>query len=190
MHFKFDNIAISGGVAVGKSTLIRNLYHFLKPYGWKFKSIGEIHRQYLKDNIMPEASRVSDEFDRKIEETMIHIFETEKQWIIQSWLAGFNARNLKKTLRVLLTCKDRSLRIDRIVNRDKVTIGNAKKFLKQREQGNLAKYKRLYGNYNFWDPKYFHLVIDTYSSGPLETAGKVLDKLGYDHDKFISQIKL
>ena len=39
----------------------------------------------------------------------------------------------------------------------------------------------IYGDYNFFDPKYFHLIIDTYSSGPLETVGKVLDKLGYKH---------
>ena len=34
-------------------------------------------------------------------------------------------------------------------------------------------------DYDFWHPKYYDLVIDTYSSGQMETVGKVLDKLAY-----------
>ena len=39
--------------------------------------------------------------------------------------------------------------------------------------------------YDFFDPKYYHLVIDTYSSGPNETVGIVLDKLGFTNGKKI-----
>lgn len=183
MNLKFDNLTISGGVAVGKSTLINNLIPYLEPYGWKFKSIGEIHRKFLKDNVMPEAARVSDDFDRKIEAEIERTLRMEENWIVQSWLAGFDARHLKNTLRVLLVCHEESLRIDRVANRDKVTVEQAKIFIRQREDGNLEKYRRLYGKHNFWDPKYYHLVIDTYSSGQLETVGKVLDKLGYNNNK-------
>lgn len=63
MTLHFDNITISGGVAVGKSTLARNHLANLEPYHWHIKNLGDINRQYLNDNIMPEATKVSDEFD-------------------------------------------------------------------------------------------------------------------------------
>jgi cytidylate kinase len=183
MNLSFDNVIISGGVAVGKSTLLNNLEPYLRPYGWRFQHIGDIHRAYLKDNIMPEASKVSDDFDRKIEKEVERIFKEEKHVAMQSWIGGFVARNLPKTLKVLLVCRDNHLRVDRVANRDKVTMQDADKFIKQREEGNIAKYKRLYGDHNFWDPKYYNIVIDTYECGPLETTGIVLDALKYDQQK-------
>jgi cytidylate kinase len=183
MNFKYDNIAISGGVAVGKSTLLNNLKSYLSPYEWKFESIGDIHRAYLKDNIMPEATRVSDDFDRKIEKEVERVLTEEKHVAMQSWICGFVARDIPKTLKVLLVCEDNHLRIDRVANRDKITMVQAGQFIKQREEGNIGKYKRLYGDYNFWDPKYYNIVIDTYACGPLETTGIVLDALGYDQQK-------
>ena len=183
MKFRFDNITISGGVGVGKSTLIDNLIPYLSPYGWQFKSLGDIHRKFLKDNVMPEAKKVSDEFDLKIEAEVKKILETQKHWIIQGWLSGFVARHLDNTLRVLVICSHKSLKVDRVVNRDKVTVETAKQYIKQREEGNFEKYRRLYGNYDFWDPQYYHAVIDTYAMGQLETVGRVLDLLGYDSSK-------
>jgi cytidylate kinase len=190
MQFHFDNITISGGVAVGKSTLIDNLKPYLEPYNWKFKSVGDIFRDYVKEHVAPNASLVPDDFDRAMEKEVERKLTEEKHWIIQAWISGFVARKLPHTLRVLLICKDNSLRVDRVANRDKITVEQAKHFIKEREQDNISKYKRLYGDYNFWDPTYYHLVIDTYSSGQLETTGMVLDKLGYDISKIEVEKKL
>jgi len=44
---------------------------------------------------------------------------------------------------------------------------------------NEIKWHKLYGQHDFWSPKYYDLVIDTYASGPMSTVGKVLDKLGF-----------
>jgi cytidylate kinase len=106
----------------------------------------------------------------------------ESELVYEAWLSGFVARDIKDVLKVLLVCDD-ALRVDRVVNRDKMTVADAKKQIESREQGNLKKWKEIYGDYNFWDPKYYDLVIDTYSSGPNETVGKVLDKLGYTFPK-------
>ena len=185
MDLKFDNIAISGGIAVGKNTLINNLKPYLKPYKWRFSSSGRLVREYTKDNILPLASRAPDDFHKQIENHVREIFEKEKHWVIEGWLAGFVARDLKNTLRVLLVCSENSVRIDRVVNRDKITIEQAIKFTKMREEENLKTWKRIYGDYDFFNPKYYHLIIDTYASGPLQTAGKLLDRLGFAHDKII-----
>jgi cytidylate kinase len=143
MHLKFENITISGGVAVGKSTLMENLKPYLLPAGWKFKSVGDIVREYMKEHTLPVATLVSDEFDRAMEQEVERKLKTETQWVIQAWISGFVARELEKTLRVLLICKENMLRVDRVANRDNVTIESAKHFIKKRETENIAKYKRL-----------------------------------------------
>ncbi len=183
MKLKYNNITISGGVSVGKNTLLNNLKPYLVPLGWKFTSGGQILRDFTKEYVQPLASLVDKDFHHKIDERTKRLLTNEGHYVIEAWLAGFIARTLKDTLRVLLTCSNEALKVDRVVNRDKVTVAEAKKFIKEREVKNFKTWHKIYGNYNFWDPKYYHLVIDTYSSGPLETVGKVLDKLGYDNQK-------
>ncbi|MEI6533081.1 MAG: cytidylate kinase family protein [Candidatus Roizmanbacteria bacterium] len=179
MEFKYDNIAISGGVAVGKNTLYHNLQTYLSPNGWKFRTTGQIIREYTKNNILPLATLVSKEFDAEIEARTKYLLEKEKQWVIEAWLAGFIARDLNNTLRILLTCSNDAIRIDRVSNRDKVTVADAKHFIKLREEENFKKWRSQYGEYDFFNPKYFHIVVDTYQSGPHETVGKILDAIGF-----------
>lgn len=183
MKLNYENITISGGVAVGKNTLFNNLKPYLEPLGWRFASGGQIIRDYLKEYVHPLSSLAPDDLHRKIEERTLRLLK-ERKYVIEAWLAGFVARNLKNTLRVLLICSDDALKIDRVVNRDKVTIEQAKKMIKEREEDNFKTWKKLYGDFNFFDPQYYQLVIDTYSSGPMETLGKVLDALGFSPNKF------
>ncbi len=183
MRLKFDNITISGGVATGKNTLLNNLKPFLEPLGWRFTSGGQILRDYLKDYIHPLASKAGKEVHHQIDNRTRRLLTKEGHYVIESWLAGFMARDLKNTLRVLLICSNPALKVDRVVNRDKISIEQAKIFIKEREKENFKTWRKIYGNYDFFDPKIYHLVIDTYSSGPLETVGKVLDKLGYENKK-------
>lgn len=179
MNLNYENITISGGVAVGKNTLKDNLVSHLEPLGWKFTSGGQLNRDFTKENIAPLASNVSEEFNRFIEKRTHDLLTKEKNYVIEAWLAGFVARELKNTLRILLVCGNDALRVDRVANRDKITVAEALEIIKKRENDNLAEWRRIYGDYNFFDPQYYHLVIDTYSSGQMETVGIVLDKLGY-----------
>lgn len=183
MNLKYNNITISGGVSVGKNTLLDNLKPLLNPYGWKFTSGGQILRDYAKEYVQPLASLAGKEFHNKVEERTRRLLTKEGHYVIEAWLSGFVARDLKDTLRVLLVCSDDALRIDRVANRDKVTVEQAKHLIKEREEINFKEWQKHYGKYNFFDPKYYQLIIDTYSCGPMETVGKVLDKLGYHNGK-------
>jgi len=183
MELNFQNITISGGIATGKNTLLDNLKSFLTPLGWQFSSGGKILRDYLNEYKNPLASLGDEKIHHIIDQRTIKLLK-EKKYVIESWLSGFMARNFDNTLRVLLICSNPALKIDRVVNRDKVSIDEAKKMIKEREQDNIKTWKKLYGDYDFFDPKYYHLVIDTYSSGPLETVGKVLDRLGFKNKKY------
>ena len=176
---KYKNITISGGVAVGKNTLQENLKSYLQPQGFKFTSGGQLLRDFSREYVQPLASLAPDEFHHKLDDRTKKLLE-EGKYVIEAWLAGFMARERDDTLRILLICSHDSVRIDRVVNRDKVTIEKAKAYIKDREETNFREWKRIYGDHDFFDPKYYHLVIDTYSSGPNETVGKVLDKLGYN----------
>ncbi|PIY70832.1 hypothetical protein COY88_03695 [Candidatus Roizmanbacteria bacterium CG_4_10_14_0_8_um_filter_35_28] len=174
----FTNITISGGVSTGKNTLSDNLKPYLESHGWKFTSGGQILRDFAKEYVQPLASLADKKIHNLIDERTIKLLK-EGHYVIEAWLAGFFARNMKNTLRVLLICKDNALKIDRVVNRDKISVAMAKKYIKEREEVNFREWRKYYGNYNFFDPKYYQLTIDTYTSGPMETLGKVLDKLGF-----------
>ena len=106
------------------------------------------------------------------------ISDTSVHMAIESWIAGWNARGLSHVLKVLLMCDD-ALRIDRIVNRDSISVEEAKSHLRLREEANLTKWKHMYGTNDFWDPKHYDLIINTYSHGPGQTLEIVLQALGY-----------
>ncbi len=182
MNLKFENITISGGVAVGKGTLTANLKPYLEPLGWKFTSGGQLLRDFTKEYVQPLASLADAKFHNELDARTKRLLTEEGHYVIEAWLAGFMARDLDNTLRIFLTCSNDALRIDRVANRDKVSIDQAKHYIREREEGNMTEWRRIYGDYNFWDPKFYHLTIDTYSSGQMETVGKVLDKLGYNNN--------
>lgn len=176
----YRNITVSGRIAVGTSTLAKNLKEIL---GWKYINAGEIQRQYDREHNVHENKHGAvlrpDEHEREIDEMTKNILKNEGNVIYEAWLAGFMARDIDGVLRVLVICSNNAIRIDRVANRDKVTIEEAKQIIKTREEENIIKWKKLYGDYDFWGEEFYDLVIDTYGSGPMETVGKVLDKLGY-----------
>lgn len=182
MNLKFDNITISGGVGVGTTTLMKNLEPSLSPLGWKFTSTGKIFREHTHNDVLPSASLASDDFHRKTEERAYELLSKEKNWVIDAWLAGWVARDLPRVLRVFLLCSEESLVVDRIVNRDKITVMQAKEYIRKRFEDNMETWKRIYGDHDFFDKKYYHLIIDTYSSGQGETTRKVLNALGYPNN--------
>lgn len=177
---KYKNITLSGKIGAGTTTLAKNLKEVL---GWEHINAGEIQRQYDKKHGIDEnrqgAQARPDEHEREIEKMTQDKLEKESNLIYEAWLAGFVARKIPAVLKVLLLCSDEGICIDRVVNRDNLSVKEAKQFIRQRETENISKWKKLYGDYDFWNPKYYDLVIDTYSSGQMETLGKVLDKLGY-----------
>ena len=180
MKLNYDNITISGKFAVGTTTLAK---HLLEILGWKHINAGEIQRQYDRKHGIHENKQGAlarpDKHEIEIETMTKNMLKTSKNLIYEAWLAGFVAQKIKGVLKILLICSNDAIRIDRVVNRENIGVEEAKDWIKQREEENIIKWQRLYGNYDFWHPKYYDLVIDTYSSGQMETVGKVLDKLGY-----------
>jgi cytidylate kinase len=177
---KYRNITVSGKIATGTSTLAKNLVNALS---WQYVNVGALQREFdrmhgIHENKQGAAAR-SDKHEQQMEEMTKSKLTNESGIVYEAWLSGFVARNTPEVLRVLTICSNDAIRIDRVVNRDGTSVEEAKAWIKQREEENISKWQKLYGPYDFWDPQYYDLVIDTYSLGPMQTLGKVLDILGF-----------
>ena len=184
---KYSSIAISRRPGAGRSTLLRNLKSIVEPLGWETFSGGDWARQFSIENGKHDkldqthhlATDYGDDVDHQIDAAMREkLSDPETHIAVESWIAGWNMRGLPHVLKVLLMCDD-ALRIDRVVNRDNLAVEEAKNHLRTRENANLGKWKRMYGTTDFWDPKHYDLIINTYSHGPKETLNLVLQALGY-----------
>jgi cytidylate kinase len=170
--------------------------------GWRGFSGGEFMRAYAEEKGLfdgskkahHDASHYEDDFDRQVDFGMREKLEEEEHWILESWLSGFMAQQLPGVLKVLVVCGDDSVRIDRIVNRDEISVEEAKKHLNERYENNFGKWRRIYAEQwqewvvkpqtlpadapiDFWHPDLYDLVIDTYSHNKEETLKLVLNAL-------------
>lgn len=180
---RYNKITVSGKIATGNTTLAKSLEELL---GFKYINAGALQRQWDREHGINENERGAmlrpDEHEREMEDYAKKVLTEEKHVIYEAWLSGFVARKMDDVFRILVICSEEAIRVDRVMNRENVSVKKAKRYIKTRESENIEKWKKLYGNYDFWDPQYYQLVIDTYSSGPMETLGKALDALGYTNN--------
>jgi len=200
--FKYRNITISGLPGGGSTTLLKLLKEELKLEGWRGFSGGEFMRAYAlekglfqeKAGLHHSALHYEDDFDREVDMGMRQKLISEEKWILESWLSGFLAQGVKNVLKVLVFCSEDAVRIDRIVNRDQISVDEAKTHIHQRYQDNLTKWSRMYAPewqewvvaggkasasdpIDFWRSDLYDLVIDTYSTNKEQTLQKVLDAI-------------
>jgi len=181
------NITISGRIGTGKTTLANNLAKILY---WKVLDGGRLFRKFAEEQgfHISQKDKIPDELDKAFEERVRYILKNEKNEIIQSHLAGFSAQGIPGVFKILLICEDneredkKSIRIDRIMNRDLISSEKAKEEIHLREEMDLAKYRKLYvkndPNWVYWDPKYYDLIINTFDHNAEESLKLVLTKLG------------
>ncbi|MBI3955208.1 cytidylate kinase family protein [Candidatus Gottesmanbacteria bacterium] len=175
----YRNITISGRVASGATTLSRALADKI---GWKLINGGEIVRDYMKKKSIPleHTFQTTDRYHLDLDEFIKNKLQTEDNLIVESWLSGYDAQGIDGVFKIYVACSDDSVRIDRIVNRDRLTIDEAKEHLKTREEENLKKWDKIYHTRDFWNPKLYDLIIDTYQNGPSETLQLAVKAIGFD----------
>ncbi len=180
-NVNYQNITITGKVGVGKTTLTQNLKKVLAPRGWKFFSVSQMQREWIKAHNIPLEQTMlrPDDHERAVEAEVKEKLQTQNHLVIDGWLAGFMAQGVEGVLKVLIICSVDAVRIDRVANREGITIPEAKRLIREREKQNALKWQKLYGDYDFWDPSIYDFVIDTYSASKSEALRMVLDKLGY-----------
>lgn len=142
-----------------------------------------------KKTVHHDATVYGEEFDRQVDFGMREAFRTKSHRVYDAWLSGFMAQGIEGVLKVLVNCGDDGVRVDRIVNRDVISVEEAKEHIFERENKNKDKWRKVYAKewqewvgkepIDFWDAKLYDLVIDTYSHSREETLQLTLDKLGY-----------
>lgn len=165
------NITVSGRIGSGATTLAKKLSEHL---GWEMLDGGKIFRKLSeeKDMDINKTNERPDKFDLEYEDKITRMLKNEEKNIIQSHLAGYDARGIPGVFKILVITEDGSgedkmdIRIDRLMNRDGSSVEDAKVAVKQREDQHLMKFRRLYAdndpNWVYWDKKYYDLVINTY----------------------------
>jgi len=130
-----------------------------------------------------------DSFDLQFEAQIKKLLTDEKNQIIQSHLAGFDIQGIAGVYKILVICQDPSgedkadIRIDRLMNRDGISLQEAKHEALEREKENLEKFRKLYAhndsNWIYWDVKYYDLIVNTYSLNKEEALEFVLKQINY-----------
>lgn len=195
----YRNLTISGLPGCGSTTLMNFLRDKLD---WQCYSGGEFMREYAikqgyfsaNNNVHHDATAYPDDFDRQVDYAVRDRLTHQNHLIMEAWLSGFLAQGIPGVLKVLVTCSENAVRIDRIVNRDMISVGEAKKHVLERETKNRNKWTTMYAKewqdwvvepgtlsskteIDFWHPKLYDLVIDTYRHSREETLDIVLHAL-------------
>jgi len=143
------------------------------------------------------ATDYGEDFDREVDFGMREKLEKEEGRIFDAWLSGFMGQQVDGVLKVLVKCSDDAVRVDRIINRDVVSVGEAKNHIFEREEKNKIKWQKMYKDewtkwvvdkglakseeeIDFWREELYDLVIDTYSHSKDETLNLVQKALGND----------
>jgi cytidylate kinase len=198
-NLEYKNITVSGLPGAGSSTLAKSLSATLN---WQYYCGGDFMRKYAieqglidKNNkIHHDATVYNDDFDRQVDyQARKTLLETQHN-VLDAWLSGFMAQGISSTLKILVICSNDAIRVDRVVNRDALSVSQAKQHIFEREQKNLTKWQRMYQKewqewvlpqypdlkdkpIYFWYPQMYDLVIDTFKVSPEQSLEIVLSKL-------------
>ena len=164
----YRSIAISGPIASGTTTAARAVAQKLNlPY----TSAGDFFRQYAIDHKIPLHQGVPDDVDLKMDEELQKL--VDGGIVLDSHYAGYFSRNKPHVLRVLLIC-DWNERVKRATTRTH-THTETKDDLAKREESLDKKFRKLYADENYLDPKFFDLVIDTTNTTIEKTVNKIIE---------------
>lgn len=172
---KYKNIAISGEIGTGTTTLASSLSEILN---WKHLNTGEYFRQWHKEhNIdLEDTKKIPQDLDRKVDMDFQKLMREGEGIVFEARLAGWLAEDFGEVLKILLVC-DFNTAMRRVSKREEKGIEEVKEENSRRSQALLEKFKDLYGVKNYLDPQYFDLVIDTTNLNQQQVLELVLEKL-------------
>lgn len=172
---RIRNIAVSGDIGTGKTTLAKNLAERL---GFRHLHAGEYFRKWHKLHNLPldQTEKIPPQVDREMDFDYQRMMSSEDKIVFESHLAGWLAKDLEDVFKILCVA-DIKVSMERAAKRDGVSVEEAKKNAKLRSEALTRKFKKLYGVKNHLDPKYFDLVIDTTNKTPEEVLRMALEKI-------------
>ena len=183
------NITVSGRIASGSTTLAKNLADTLS---WRHVEGGDIFWERVRSRLglnPKDTDKRPDDEDKVFDEELKKMLADEKNLILETKLAGYNAQNIPGVFKILVVCEDSAgedhmdIRIDRLINREQQSLDSAKQEVIEREKNDIDKWRRIYANgdenWIYWDRKYYDFVVNTYSHNADESLNLVLEQLGF-----------
>ncbi len=180
-------ITVSGRIGAGSTTLAKGLSHHL---GWKHIEGGEIFWEAIRSKMDIDTKDTHlrpDEEDQLFDDQLKKVLKENKNIVLETKLAGFNAQGIDGVYKILVVCEDRhgtdqtQMRIDRLVNREGKNMEDAKKEVIEREHNDLEKWRHMYADdsrdWVYYNPEYYDLIINTFEHSKDETLKIVLEKL-------------
>lgn len=181
-------ITVSGRIASGSTTLGRKLAEELS---WKHIEGGEIFWEIVRGKLKLDPKDTNlrpDSEDKLFDDSLRKILAEEKNTVLETKLAGFFGKDLNDVFKILVICEDvqgvdqTQIRIDRLVNREQMSVADAKEEVLNREKNDVEKWRRMYAeddkSWSYWDQKYYDLVINTFLHDPEESLTMALDAVG------------
>jgi cytidylate kinase len=180
-------ITVSGRIGAGSTSLAKSL---AKLFNWKHLEGGEIFWEAVRKRmgLDPKDTNLRpDEEDRLFDEQLKKILREDRDIVLETKLAGFNAQGMGEVFKILVICEDKmgidqtAIRIDRLVNREHVSVDDAKQEVVEREKNDLEKWRNIYAAHDtewvYYDPKYYDLVINTFTHNAEESVKMALAAL-------------
>ncbi|MDP3941166.1 MAG: cytidylate kinase family protein, partial [bacterium] len=180
-------VTVSGRIGAGSTSLAKSL---AKKLGWKHLEGGEIFWEAVrkKMGLDPKDTNLRpDEEDKLFDEQLKKILREDRDIILETKLAGFNAQGIDGVFKILVVCEDHegvdqtAIRIDRLVNREHISVEEAKVEAVEREKNDLSKWRTIYAGgdtgWVYFDPKYYDLVINTFDHNPEGSVQMALSSL-------------
>ena len=187
-------VCISGMAGTGKSTLSKRL---AKKYDLKYYSGGDALKELAKDQGCDSSSRGWWEsleglsflekreknftFDKAVDKKLLD-YAQHGHVLLDSWTMPWLLKNGFKIWLVASLEK----RAERIAKRDRISIDEALRVLKEKEARTKAIYKRLYGFKLGEDFEPFNLVLDTdalNAEGVFQVLCRVMDNVVLESER-------
>ncbi|MDX1416382.1 MAG: cytidylate kinase family protein [Candidatus Promineifilaceae bacterium] len=168
-----DVIALSGEVASGKSSLAEALAEQLPR--WERINTGARFREFCRERGMSiqEVATVDDAVHRAFDRDQQELMRSGGQIIIEGRLAGWLAQDLENVFRVFCSA-GLETRIERYMQRHKVTAEQARIDIEHRDTGDINKFRHIYHVADYRDANYYDLLLDTSQLSPPELAQVVV----------------
>ncbi len=183
------NITISGRIAAGSTSLANKLSEEL---GWQHIEGGDVFWEVVRKKMGLKSKDTHlrpDKDDKDFDASLKKLLKEKEHVVLETKLAGFNAQGIEEIYKILVICEDEKgqdqpqIRIDRLINRETQSVEEAKEEILVREKSDLEKWQKLYANgdkrWTYWDPKYYNLIVNTYSLNKAEALDLVLREIGY-----------
>lgn len=172
---RISKVIISGQRNTGKSTLYWLLQ---KELNWPCFSVSHFLLDYMRTNGLQGASfeklaHHEEVMRREIDERVTALLSIPDKVIIETRIFESIKETYKDTLKILLTANDQT-RIARNAFREQISIEKSAKRLIPKENKWLEKITQQFGFSDYFDPKYYDLVLDTSEMTKMEVLDTVV----------------